>query len=923
MDPVSIIASIAGIATAGAQLSTTLFRVYNTVRHAPREIQSVAIEMSGLSVTLEHLNDILKTGKPYAKPSFFDAVSHVVKNIEATQKDIFKMVNENTMIVRFKWLKAPKYLSEIDKQKVTLTLQISILSAAILVKSKNESSSSLQEKVENRFRLQAESLIQTGQASLQRDNMERRIPQPPPQRAPSPPVRTTKRLPSPVRQSSIPGHVRPDELYGQSSTAGDNLDVPNQDDVETRSALIRHARAQPLPHPHDQSGEYAQGYYDDDREYQTNRGRSEGYDPLAGRVAQFGQHFHLHGDAATFLYNLVFMTEVVQHGKAPRAPSSSGATRGGSNDDPSYYSDELYSDSDSYTDTEGFDKADDSMNHRSGLKIPTRNVYRRPQEPARVVNQLLLAWTSLSQSEIEKNVADEKPTTTQSSYYKNAYVESDDESENEGVKSAKERSNWPHREEDSIPGSPNPSSHQIETPQVDGPRRGTVRPLEQPYQYKYFQPGITAPYDPRMAPNHFSHQQNNHPIYDPWGYPYAVPAWQPLPPTPAPPEASTINVAPQEPPPKESSKPKFQKPHVLVLPHADEADSEIGNMTPKLDISPCRKMSIVRQGEEAVWNSDDYNSKNSIPGKSIMGTLIGDKTARNPHGLDLAHTLIRGQDMKLIYIRGSESELGETWFINEQPVFLQFFHCGYIPQFYPTKESDIKAMKQEYVAVGEEWASFEALNQLGLSNKGREEGRVLLDPNITWSMVKELAITTLQLRSMRQRRLYTTTFYNSIATFREKHCGAIPEPSAVPGYPNSLHHLMLNPQPVLTLEGTKPDAFKFLVKEEAKTEDAARRQTLDTKSTQPQIAVTPPPTPQESSSPEFDTSDMVSTVSTRSRFSRLVNRCKHGRKQSQLSPPLQKHGSRGSDNGTVTEGFEDDDNRPVTPTDSGVGSSIN
>lgn len=138
MDPVSIIASIAGIATAGAQLSTTLFRVYNTVRHAPREIQSVAIEMSGLSVTLEHLNDILKTGKPYAKPSFFDAVSHVVKNIEATQKDIFKMVNENTMIVRFKWLKAPKYLSEIDKQKVTLTLQISILSAAILVKSKNE-----------------------------------------------------------------------------------------------------------------------------------------------------------------------------------------------------------------------------------------------------------------------------------------------------------------------------------------------------------------------------------------------------------------------------------------------------------------------------------------------------------------------------------------------------------------------------------------------------------------------------------------------------------------------------------------------------------------------------------------------------------------------------------------------------------------
>jgi hypothetical protein len=137
MDPLSIIASIAGIATAGAQLSSTLFRVYKTVRHAPREIQSVAIEMAGLTVTLEHLHDILKTGQSYTKPSLFDAVRHVVANIQATQQEISKMVADRTIIVRLKWLKAAKYLSEIDKQKVTLTLQITILSAAILVKSNN------------------------------------------------------------------------------------------------------------------------------------------------------------------------------------------------------------------------------------------------------------------------------------------------------------------------------------------------------------------------------------------------------------------------------------------------------------------------------------------------------------------------------------------------------------------------------------------------------------------------------------------------------------------------------------------------------------------------------------------------------------------------------------------------------------------
>ncbi|PTD09459.1 hypothetical protein FCULG_00007432 [Fusarium culmorum] len=828
MDPLSIIASIAGIATAGAQLSSTLFRVYKTVRHAPREIQSVAIEMAGLSVTLEHLHDIFKTGQLYTKPSFLDAVRHVVKNIEATQKEIFSMVNENTIIVRLKWLKAAKYLSEIDKQKVTLTLQITILSAAILVKSSKNESSSVQEKVDNRFRLQAESVIQSGQASFQREK----------------------------------------------------LDVPKQNNDEPNSAMIKHATLYSPTDSHNPEDD-TQECNDDYWGYKNNHGRATGYDPLAGRVAQFGQNFHLYGDAATFLYNLVFMTEVVQYGKAPQVPGSSDATREGSQDESPYYSDDDFS-----TDTEGLDKAD---------------------EPARVVNQLLLAWTSLSQSEIEKDVADEedaaddkddkdvtddKPIETQSSYSRKAYVESDDESDTQGMKSSQGTSNWPHAESHSMPGSPNSMGYRNEIPKRDAYRRGTVRPFERPYHYNYNQPGVTAP-----SANNTTNTTNRN-------------------------RAKTTNYRadnPQEPPSKASSKLKFQKPHVVVLPYADAADSEIGAMTPKLDVSTCQKMSIVRQDEVAIWNSDDHNSKNSVPGKSIMGVLIGDKTARNPHGLDLAHTLMQGQDMKLIYIRGNE--LGETWFINEQPVFLQFFHCGYIPQFYPTKESEITAMKQEYVAVGEEWASFEALNQLGLPSKGRDEGRVLLDPNTTWSMVKELAITTLQLRSMRQRRLYTPTFYNSTATFRLKHCGAIPEQSAVGEYPDDLLRL-LKTQAEVKLGGEQPHILKFLVKDEGKKKEVAKSLKVETQNTQPRITITPPPTPQENSSPDLYASDRSSKASSRSRLSRFVHRYRYGRKEGQLSPPLQRYSSKSSDDNTVREDLEDDDKRPVTPADSGVGSSL-
>lgn len=168
-------------------------------------------------------------------------------------------------------------------------------------------------------------------------------------------------------------------------------------------------------------------------------------------------------------------------------------------------------------------------------------------------------------------------------------------------------------------------------------------------------------------------------------------------------------------------------------------------MTPKLDLTSVN-LGIMRQGDEPIWDCDAFMSEKGYSGKAIMGALIGDKSARNPHGLDLAHTLMKGRSLKLVYIRGNgafqrrllkgeiadELDLGETWFINEQPVFLQFLHSGYLPQFYPAKETDERAMKEEYVAIGEEWASFEALQQLGLVVKRREEGRVLLDPSSTW-----------------------------------------------------------------------------------------------------------------------------------------------------------------------------------------------
>lgn len=275
-------------------------------------------------------------------------------------------------------------------------------------------------------------------------------------------------------------------------------------------------------------------------------------------------------------------------------------------------------------------------------------------------------------------------------------------------------------------------------------------------------------------------------------------------------------------------------------------------------------------------------------------------------------------------------------------MFLQFLHCGYLPQFYPAKEDDETAMQQEYVAIGEEWASFEALNLLGLPVKSRKEGRVFLDPSTNWvsptqfvcsgitinylqSMIDELAVTTLQLRCMRQRRVYMPTFYNSIATFRQKHCEvapplciAIPETEILPS-------TTPEPQPIADDEKKEVDVLSFLVKEEPpKVQEEVNRARNNTQSSniQPQISITPPPTPKEVQTVEFDTSEVASNVSSRSRFSKFVKRYKSGRKQDRLPLPLPSHGSKTGGGHAAYVESEDEDKRPLTPTDSGVGSSI-
>ncbi|KAF4470436.1 hypothetical protein FALBO_2666 [Fusarium albosuccineum] len=987
MDPLSVLASVAGIATAGAALANTLFRLIKTVRHAPREIRAIAIEMSSLTATLEHLHDILTNGASYTKPSFLQGVQHVVKMIRSTQDDISSMISDQTIFARGRWMKAAGLLSDIQKHKVTLTLQTSILSAAILVKTTTARHSATREKQENRFRLQAETLVQAGQASLESDTASVPYPKAPRERAPSPPFRTNKKLPSPVRQSEIPGHVRTEDLFGQysaSTTGPPNLNVPRkeQQGQPSTAAAYRHSVSDteedpypddgrdtpPVPDHGSQARSKAKNKDPPDEESgerprqdneASSRRRKRDFDPTTHKVANSEHRFRVRGDAATFLYTLVFQ------GEAPGQGTSKDTSDDTSASDEEDWSEVLS------------DNSEPRIRVRHTKRyVPEQERERpSPRKPAKVVDQLLLKWTLLSEREVEEGISESKEKDEEGCREISRYLRPDDELEQYMRRSSRSNPSSSTRKEEEEQESAEETRRgrrvirptRSDTPEPstspENPFNNTNRPFREhkmPSPYPDYSSGLpdnptTGGYGQLPGPGQvpppnwcqtppFQQQSSFYPSQTSNGYPYAQ-NWQQN----SKPASENWN----------QSKTPFKKPTIVVLPQADGADFETGPTTPELDVS-CLGLSIVRQGEEAIWNSDNFTARRGIPGKAIMAALVGDKSARHAHGLDLAHTLIRGQSAKIVYVRGNgkttslcmkivanNSDLGETWFINDQPVFLQFYHCGYLPQFYPAKENDEMARKKEYVAVGEEWASFEAMGQLGLSIKGRDDGRVLLDPSVTWSMVKELAITTLQLRCMRQRRQFTPTFYNSIAMFRKKHGDAEPELQATLSEEKPKEEPQestpSSPKPATKLNRQESCVFDFEVKEEnmkasdkipalKKTQSAAEIRPSPPRNsftlpTLPPISQEPthplstlPPIPQQLSQ-EFDQEDTRSDISSATRLSRFIERCKPGGRHSRAGHIRNRHSTSriGSE---TTEWRAGDKRSPPTPSDSGIGSSI-
>ena len=87
MDGVS---AVAGVATAGVQLSKSLYDLYSTVRTSRHEIQDVANNVSLLAMVLEELDEVLYDDEKEYRPQLREAAHSIALRCACIFKDIRK-----------------------------------------------------------------------------------------------------------------------------------------------------------------------------------------------------------------------------------------------------------------------------------------------------------------------------------------------------------------------------------------------------------------------------------------------------------------------------------------------------------------------------------------------------------------------------------------------------------------------------------------------------------------------------------------------------------------------------------------------------------------------------------------------------------------------------------------------------------------
>jgi hypothetical protein len=133
-DPLSIIASIAGIATAGFQLASKLFEIVDAVRSAPQEIAYIAEDMFSLSQLLTQLSNSFEQCRGLYKPQLINITRDLLWRFQIAQDAMHTLIKGcdgfRRLLFVFKSQKIRGVMLKIEGLKGTLSLAMQILTIA-------------------------------------------------------------------------------------------------------------------------------------------------------------------------------------------------------------------------------------------------------------------------------------------------------------------------------------------------------------------------------------------------------------------------------------------------------------------------------------------------------------------------------------------------------------------------------------------------------------------------------------------------------------------------------------------------------------------------------------------------------------------------------------------------------------------------
>ncbi|KAF2201249.1 hypothetical protein GQ43DRAFT_480870 [Delitschia confertaspora ATCC 74209] len=130
--------------------------------------------------------------------------------------------------------------------------------------------------------------------------------------------------------------------------------------------------------------------------------------------------------------------------------------------------------------------------------------------------------------------------------------------------------------------------------------------------------------------------------------------------------------------------------------------------------------------------TDDPNSMQLLPKNHYMtdqtmtGTIFWEPPTWRGVNSELLHNL-RAQGWKPLYFRMSES--GQTYFLGNEPIHINFFKPNYCPQMSGSSPSEPSA--SEYVVISKELVHEYALMELGFEFKFTDTGAYALDCRLT------------------------------------------------------------------------------------------------------------------------------------------------------------------------------------------------